>query len=87
MHPNGQCAVVGTTEGWLITSTISQPTKHSENKVAFHAPSYKPVQSVSFIDDNNLLVFYARGSVILFSFDDLPTPLHYMTMGATGVPI
>jgi len=96
VHPSGECAVVGTTEGWIVITSIrdssslgaqSHSSQHDHTNVAFHALSYRPVQSVSFIDNNSLLVFYARGSVIWFKFDESPIPLHVMKLGTTGIPL
>ena len=95
-HPSGKCAVVGTTEGWLVISPLcgstssavqTLPSKHNNTNIAFRAPSYRPVQSVTFIDESSLLVFYARGVVIWFEFDQSPTPLHVMILGTTGIPL
>ena len=95
-HPSGKCAVVGTTEGWLVISPLcgstssavqTLPSNHSNTNIAFHAPSYRPVQSVTFTDESSLLVFYARGVVIWFEFDQSPTPLHVMILGTTGIPL
>merc|ERR1719253_1518329 len=56
VHPRGECAVVGTTEGFLITVSILQSTGH-DCKSAFQAPTCRPVQSISFIDDSSLMAF------------------------------
>lgn len=92
VHPSGKSAVIGTSEGWLVVSSICGSTSSDvsttcNKNMAFHAPSYRPVQAISFIDDNSLLVFYARGSVIWFNFDRSPTPIHILTMGTSGIPL
>lgn len=93
VHPSGKSAVIGTTEGWLVVSSICGSTSSygattsCNQNIAFQAPSYRPVQAVSFIDDNSLLVFYARGSVIWFNFDQSPTPIYILTLGTTGIPL
>ncbi|KAL7535486.1 hypothetical protein ACHAXR_006518 [Thalassiosira sp. AJA248-18] len=93
VHPSGECVVIGTTEGWLVVSSLSKSAltdqSHStlHDNVAFHAPSYRPVQSASFVDNDSLLVFYSRGSVIWFKFGDSPIPMHVMTLGTAGIPL
>jgi len=82
VHPSGESAVVGTKEGWLIITPISQSSNDEQKNIAFRVPSYRPVQSISFPNDDLLLAFYARG-VILFSFNESPTPLHILTMGTS----
>jgi WD40 repeat protein len=95
-HPSGKCAVVGTTEGWLVISSVSGsssfaaqtlPLNHNNTNVAFRAQSYFPVQSITFIDESSLLVFYARGAIIWFRFDESPTPLYVMNLGTTAIPL
>jgi len=87
VHPSGESAVVGTKEGWLIITPISQSSNDTQQKnVAFRVPSYRPVQSISFTNDDLLLAFYARG-VILFSFNESPTPLHILTICTPGICI
>ena len=87
-HPSGECAVIGTTEGWLIKSSLVITASSNKNtNVAFRAQSYRSIQSVSFPDVDSLLVFYARGVVIWFKFDQSPTPLHVMRLGTTGIPL
>ena len=87
-HPSGECAVIGTTEGWLIKSSLIINISSNKNtNVAFRAQSYRSIQSVSFPDVDSLLVFYARGVVIWFKFDQSPTPLHVMRLGTTGIPL
>ena len=87
VHPNGECAIVGTTEGWLIISHTVQSMIDGHNNVAFQAQHYRSAQSVSFINDNTLLVLYARGTAILFKFDESPSTLHIMTMDTSGIPL
>ncbi|KAL9188650.1 hypothetical protein ACHAXT_007028 [Thalassiosira profunda] len=87
VSPNGRFAVIGTTEGWLIMQSLSRPNAlNGRRKCAFHAASHRPAQSMSFIDDSNLLVFYAR-AVVWFTLDGHPVPLHVMTLGTAGIPL
>jgi len=86
VHPSGESAVVGTKEGWLVITPIGQSLNHEQKNIAFRVPSYRPVQSISFTNDDLLLAFYARG-VILFSFNESPTPLHILTIGTPGICI
>ena len=85
VHPSGDRVIVGTTEGWLILSSLP---KNLHSNMAFRAPSYRPAQSIYWIDDSNLLVFYARGAVIWWKFDsDLPEILHILTLGTNAIPL
>lgn len=95
VHTSGKSAIVGTSEGWLVISSIGMsnpssaqdlPATSCKTNVSFQVPSYRPVQSVSYIDDKGLIVFYAR-SVIWFHLDPLPSPIHILTMGTTGIPL
>ena len=87
VHPSGNCAVIGTTEGWLVISSLATTSTNKRTNVAFCAQPYRPVQSVTFIDKCSLLVFYARGATIWFKFDQSPAPLHVMKLGTTGIPL
>jgi WD40 repeat protein/NAD-dependent SIR2 family protein deacetylase len=91
-HSNGRCAIVGTTEGWLVISSVcgcsqTHPSNQNNTNVAFRAPSYRPVQSVTFIDDSSLLVFYARGAIIWFTFNQSPAPRYVMNLGTASIPL
>ncbi len=77
-------AIVGTTEGWLVVASLDSVNEHSN---AFRCPSHRPVQSISWIDDENVVIFYARGSVIWFKMEEMPVPLHIMKLGTPGIPL
>lgn len=88
VSPSAEHAIVGTTEGWLIVLSLDSTCGSSihNERYAFHCPSHRPVQSISWIDNDNIVVFYARGSVIWFKMGkDLP--LHVMALGTPGIPL
>ena len=88
VSPSTANAIVGTTEGWLVFVSLDSPSDSpNQSSIAFHSPPHRPVQSISWIDDDNLLVFFARGSVIWFKNEEDPVPLHKMTLGTSGIPL
>ncbi len=88
VSPSAANVIVGTTEGWLVVASLdSSYDSSSQYNNAFRCPSYRPVQSISWIDDDNVVVFYARGSVIWFKVEETLVPLHIMTLGTPGIPL
>jgi WD40 repeat protein len=89
VSPSAEHAIVGTTEGWLIVLSLDSPCGSSihNERYAFHCQSHRPVQSISWIDNDNIVVFYARGSVIWFKMGKDPVPLHVMVLGTPGIPL
>ncbi|KAL7473352.1 hypothetical protein ACHAXS_013805 [Conticribra weissflogii] len=93
VHPSGRQALVGTTEGWIVMASLSK--NRDVHNLAFNRPSYRPAQSMSWIDNNNFLVFCARGSVIWWQLDSAqylspkttPKVLCIMTLGTAGIPL
>jgi len=85
VSPSAAKVIVGTTEGWLVVASLDSSCDVASH--AFRCPSYRPVQSISWIDDDNVVVFYARGSVIWFRMENFPLPLHIMTLGTPGIPL
>lgn len=86
IYSNDNRLAIGTTDGWLILSHISAIPS---TNVAFRAESYRSVQSLSWIDGGNLLVFFARGTIIWWRIEsnNLPVILHIMALGTDGVPV
>eukprot|EP00804_Cyclotella_cryptica_P024723 CCRYP_001711-RA/>CCRYP_001711-RA protein AED:0.27 eAED:0.27 QI:700/1/1/1/0/0/2/130/1425 len=90
VHPCGSRVVVGTTEGLLILSDIlgHHDSKKPSQKIAFNSTSHRPIQSLSWVDNDNLLVFYARGTIIRYTFHvDGPKISHSMKLGTIGIPL
>jgi WD40 repeat protein len=89
VSPSAEHAIVGTTEGWLIVLSLDSPCGSSihNERYAFHCPSHRPVQSISWIDNDSIVVFYARGSVIWFKMGKEPVPLHVMVLGTPGISL
>ena len=88
VSPSAASAILGTTEGWLVVASLEPSCDSSSQcKNAFRCPSYRPVQSISWVDEDNAVVFYARGSVIWFKMEEIPVPLHIMTLGTPGIPL
>lgn len=81
-------AIVGTTEEWLVVCSLdSSSDLDDQYSNAFRCHTHRPVQSISWIDDVNIVVFYARGSVIWFKMEEKPVPLHIMKLGTPGIPL
>lgn len=90
VHPSGKRVLIGTTVGWIVIATLS--TNGDTKNFAFCCPSYRPAQSISWIDCFNFLVFYACGAVIWWQLDSAarlsaPKILHIMTLGTSGIPL
>ncbi|KAL7435650.1 hypothetical protein ACHAXM_004864 [Skeletonema potamos] len=88
VSPSAAIVIVGTTEGWLVVASLDSSNDSSSIcNYAFRCPSYHPVQSISWIDDDNVVVFYARGSVIWFKMEETLVPLHILALGTPGIPL
>ena len=88
VSPSAASVILGTTEGLLIVASLeSSGDSSNQYRNSFCCPSYRPVQSITWIDDKNVVVLYARGSVIWFKMQEVPEPLHILTLGTPGIPL
>ncbi|KAL7544690.1 hypothetical protein ACHAWF_008056, partial [Thalassiosira exigua] len=90
IRPRGDRAVVGTTSGTLVATSLATTSvagENEENNVAFGVSSHGAVRSLSFVNCDGLLALHARGTVVWFAFGAFPTPLHVVAPGTGGIPL
>jgi NAD-dependent SIR2 family protein deacetylase len=91
VHPCGNRVVIGTSDGLLISSSCilgANDSTVADQNLSFNATSHRPVQSISWIDNVTLLVLYARGTIISYSFEtDVPKVMYLFKMETSGIPL
>ncbi|KAL3767119.1 hypothetical protein ACHAWO_003343 [Cyclotella atomus] len=90
IHPSGNRVIVGTSDGSLISSELSDNCNQAANHVRnmlFNIINNIPVKSISWMGINQLLVFHARGVIILQFRDNKPESIHVLRLETSGIPM
>lgn len=83
IHPSYDKVVVGTADGFLVASDIS-----SNTNLGFNVTPHRPIQSLKWLNNEKLLVFYVRGTIICYEFQGkLPKTVYLMKLSTTGIPL
>eukprot|EP00956_Cyclotella_meneghiniana_P033127 scaffold93634_cov69-Cyclotella_meneghiniana.AAC.1 len=88
VHPSGGRVVLGTSEGLLVSSDIhisGDENLMSPRNSTFNMTRHGQVQSVRWHGNDLLVVFYSRGTIICYMFEDVPKLMHLMKLDTVGI--
>ena len=67
VHPSGTMVAIGTAKGEIVLSTIKD--RDHNDKTVFSDVQYPAIQSLHWLDPNNLLAFHIKGIVVWWRID------------------
>lgn len=86
--PRGDRVIIGTADGLLISSELSNDSMVPVRNVAVNATRHRSIQSIFWHDNATLIVFHAKGTISFYAFeDDMPKLMHSMRLDTTGIPL
>ena len=86
--PSGDRVIIGTTDGLLISSELSDDTATSARNVALNVASHQSIQSISWQDNTTLVAFHSKGTIICYVFEEgMPKLMQAMRLDTAGIPL